>query len=131
MKATLELEFIGANSADFINSLCGQFDRIKPGLGDAFIGRPAPGPWVAEITGRYPSGKLKRTFVRSKRDYSRANSKGSRGVWLWFVLESDKLCEVHARTSWKNSTDYFCAITVTGDIYTLSDDEVGEWLSVL
>jgi hypothetical protein len=131
MKATLELEFIGANSADFINSLCGQFDLIKPGLGEAVIGRTAPGPWVAEITGKYPSGKLKRSFVRSKRDYSRANSKGSRGVYLWFILESDKLYEVHARTSWARSTDYFCAITTSGDVYTLSDEEVSEWLSSL
>lgn len=131
MKATIKLEFIGANSADFMNYLCGQCDRIAPGLGEAVIGRTAPGPWVAEITGQYPSGKLKRSFVRSKRDYSRANSKGSRGVYLWFILESDKLYEVHTRISWARSTDYFCAITTSGDVYTLSDEEVSEWLSSL
>lgn len=131
MKATLELEYIGADSADYLNAMCRQFNQARPGLGDSFIGRPSPGPWVAEIIDKYPSGKLRRTFVRSNRDYSRANSKGSRGVYLWFVLESDKLYEVHARTSWKGSCNYFCAVTEAGDINNLTDDEAKEWLSAL
>ena len=132
MKATLELEYIGADSADGLNAMCRQFNRLGgAGFGDKFIGRPSPGPWVAEITGKYPSGKLQRTFVRSNRDYSRANSKGSRGVYLWFILESDHLYEVHARTSWKSSHNYFCADTEAGDIRNLTDQESTEWLNAL
>lgn len=132
MKSTLELEFIGADSADWINSMRGSLDKMGgKGFGDKFIGRPSPGPWVAEVTGKYPSGKLQRTFVRSNRDYSRANSKGSRGVYLWFVLESDKLYEVHARCSWKRSENYFCAVTEAGDVRNLTDQEAAEWLSAL
>ena len=131
MKATLELEYIGADSADYLNAMCRQLNQAAPGLGDRFVGRPSPGPWVAEIVGKYPSGKLQRAFVRSNRDYSRANSKGSRGVCLWFVLEADHLYEVHARVSWKSSVNYFCAVTDHGDIQTLTDDEVAEWLSAL
>lgn len=82
MKSTLKLEYIGADSADWLNAMCRQFNRFGGGdFGDKFIGRPSPGPWVAEVTGKYPSGKLQRLFVRSHRDYSRANSKGSRGVY--------------------------------------------------
>lgn len=132
MKSTLKLEYIGADSADWLNAMCRQFNRFGGGdFGDKFIGRPSPGPWVAEVTGKYPSGKLQRLFVRSHRDYSRANSKGSRGVYLWFVIESDKLYEVHERVSWKNTRNYFCCVTEQGDIYVLTDQEAEEWLSAL
>lgn len=132
MKATIELEHIGADTADWLNAMCRSFDSLGgKGFGDKFIGRPSSGPWVAEVTGKYPSGKLQRTFVRSNRDYSRANSKGSRGVYLWFVIESEKLYEVHERVSWKNSRNYFCAVTENGDIKTLTDQEATEWLNAL
>lgn len=131
MKATLSLEFIGADSADWLNAMTRQFNQVAPGLGDLMIGRAKNSPWVAEILGRHPHFKLDRRFLKSNRDYSRANSKGSRGVYLWYVLESDHLYEVNARVSWKNSNRYFCSVTEDGDIYTLNDEEVEEWLSVL
>jgi hypothetical protein len=132
VKATLELEYIGADSADWLNAMCRQFDQLGgKGFGERFIGRASPGPWVAEIIGKYPSGKLQRNFVRSNRDYSRSNSTGSRGVYLWFVIESEKLYEVHKRVSRKNTHNYFCAVTAAGDIYTLTDQEATEWLNAL
>lgn len=130
MKATLKLEYIGADSADLLNAMCRQFNQAEPGLGDRFIGRPKSRPWVAEIIGgsrTHPD----REFVSSKRDYSEANSKGSRGVYLWFLLETDKLYQVHERVSWKNSRRYFVAVREDGEIYTLNDEEVDEWLSAL
>lgn len=131
MKAALELEFIGADAADKLRAMSRLFDQAGSGLGRAMIDAGSTGPWVAEITGKYPSGKLQRSFVRSNRDYSRANSNCSRGVYLWFVLESERLYEVHARISWKGSKNYFCAVTETGDIRNLTDEEAQEWLSAL
>lgn len=131
MKATLSLEFIGANTVATMNGLARMLDAVQPGLGSKTFGSPISGPWVAEITGRHPKLKYERTFLRPSTDYSKANSKGSRGVYRWFVLESDKLYQVHAHTSWKNSGRYFCSVTEAGDIYTLNDEEVEEWLSAL
>ncbi len=131
MKATLSLEFIGADSADWHNAMTKQFNQIAPGFGDYFVGRANTGPWVAEILGRHSHFKLDRRFLPSKRDYSRANSKGSRGVYLWYILESDKLYEVNARVSWKNTNRYFVAVDESGGIYHLTNEEVEEWLNAL
>lgn len=131
MKATLSLEFIGADTAASYNGWIRLVDAMRPGLGRRTFGSRMTGPWVAEITGRHPKLKYERTFLRPNTDYSKANRKGSRGVYRWFVLESGKLYQVHARMSWKNSGRYFCAVTETGDIYTLKDEEVEDWLNAL
>ena len=131
MKTTLSLEFIGADSADWLNAMTRQFNQFSPGLGDYLVGHATDTPWVAEIIGRHPHFKLDRKFLRANRDYSRANSKGSRGVYLWYILESDHLYEVRSRVSWKNSHRYFCSVTEFGDIYTLTNEEVEEWLNAL
>jgi hypothetical protein len=131
VKATLALEFIGADSADWLNTMTKQFNQLAPGFGDRFIGRSRSGPWVAEIIGRHPKFKLDRKFLPSNRDYTRANSKGSRGVYLWYILESNHLYQVNARVSWKNSERYFCATTESGELYYLTDGEADEWLNAL
>ena len=120
VKALLSLEYIGESQ-----------DAKMRGLGRLIGGAPSRSPWVAEIIGRFPSGKLERAFVASNKDYKNANSKGSRGVNLWFVLESDKLYEVHAYSSWKHSYNYFCAVTENGSIRNLTDQEATEWLNAL
>jgi len=133
MKATLSLEFIGADTYQWFRSMTKMYNGLAPGLGDYMIGGPSKGskPWVAEITGKDEKFKLSRTFMKPNWDYKNANSKGSRGVMLWFILESDKLYEVNARVSWKNSDRYFCTVNTDGNIYYLNDDEVKEWLSAL
>lgn len=120
MKAVLTLEYIGEAQ-----------DAKMRGLGRLLGGAPSRSPWVAEIIGKHPSGKLERVFLNANKDYKNANSKGSRGINLWFVLESDKLYEVHAYSSWRHSYNYFCAATANGDIQTLTDKEATEWLSAL
>lgn len=94
-----------------------------------FGGKPIRRPWVAEIIGKHQSKKLDRVFLCSDKDYKNSNSTGSRGVYLNFILETNRLYEVHYYTSWKNSDDYFCAVTENGDIRKLTEDEVKEWLS--
>jgi len=132
MKATLSLEFIGADTYQRFRSMTKMYNGLATGVGDYLIGDiQGIKPWVAEITCSDEKFKLSRTFVNPNWDYKNANSKGSRGVMLWFILESDKLYEVYSRVSWKNSDRYFCAVNITGDIYRLNDDEVKEWLSAL
>lgn len=102
---------------------------MLPGFGDYFVGRKYSGPWVAEITGRNPKFKLSRSFVPSKRDYSKANSKGSRGIYLWYILESGKLYEVYKMSSWKGTDRYFCTVTPKGEIKRMNKEEVEQWLN--
>ena len=75
--------------------------------------------------------RFERIYLTSKRDYSKANSKGSRGVMLCFVLESDTLYEVHSRISWRNSETYFAAVAEGGSLYRLKESEAQEWLNAL
>lgn len=44
------------------------------------------GPWVAEITAVGKTGVLERRFVKGLKDYTHANSVGSRGVYMQFIL---------------------------------------------
>jgi hypothetical protein len=120
MKATLGIEYIGESQ-----------DAKMRGLGRILGGAPSRNPWVAEIVGRFPSGKLERTFLNCNKDYKNANSVGSRGVTLWFTLEENKMYEVHGYASWKRSYNYFCAVTTNGKIHRLTPREATEWQNVL
>lgn len=131
MKASLRLEFIGANDYDAIRGAERMMNAIAPGIGSAFVGDMPRGPYVAEITWDAESMRFARSYLTSKRDYSKANSKGSRGVILCFVLEIERLYEVHSRISWRSSETYFAAVAETGSVYRLKESEAQEWLNVL
>lgn len=129
MKATLCLEYIGESGDAQIALYSGKLDGIFPGLGVAAFGGKNPRkPWVAEIVGYHGKYGFERSFLPSKRNYSRANSSGSRGVELWFVLEFGKVYEVKAPQSWRSIDRYFCRVNDDGDIIRMSKDEVGSWL---
>lgn len=87
-------------------------------------------PWVARITGRDPKYGFARQFVRGQIDYSQANSKGSRGVYLYFTL-SPGVYEVYARLSWKRSKRYFVRANDDGTKDEISKEEVLAWLHSL
>ena len=119
MKASLTLEWIGAeeDSRLYSSALWG--------------GPPIRKPWVAKVIGIHASGKLDRMFLAGSKDYKKANGKGSRGVSLSFILETNYLYEVRCHLSWRRSTQYFCAVTELGDIVELSKTEAEEWLNNL
>jgi len=119
MKASLGLEFIGANTADSVR----EFRRggITPNPKD--LGRNHKRPWVAEITG-CSRGVLTRQFVRGQRDYSQANGTGSRGIWLFFILEYGRVYEIFERLSWTSCAQYFCTVDPFGEIHKLTREEV-------
>lgn len=116
MKAALRLEWIGAEEGRRLSSTM------------LWGGPPLRKPWVAELTGFYASGKPIRRFVDSHTDYRSANAKGSRGVFLTFILETDRLYHVHECISWRRSNDYLCAITEQGNIVELTNSQGVEWL---
>lgn len=115
MLAALALEWIGHD-----------MDRLAVQLGEKALRRP----WVAEITG-IDGHRLSRRFIDGRIDYVNANSPGSRGVMLHYLLESDHLYEVSAWTAWKSPERYFCWATESGDIRRCTEQEAREWAKAL
>ena len=70
-------------------------------------------PWVSE---------LGHGIVHYKKDYSRSNSNGSRGVYAVYTLEEGKVYEVNA---W--SERYFCTVR-DWQVVRLENEEVEAWL---
>lgn len=92
---------------------------------------PSRRPWVARITGRDPRYGYARAFVRGQVDYSQANSVGSRGVMLYFALESDAYYQVHANVSWSRMERYCIHTDAAGAYQRVAEQEVEEWLRTL
>ncbi len=126
--ASLCLEWIGHDAHCALQGYKGMFDMLAPGMGDWMVGKASPRIWAAEITGKDPRYGLSRSFLRAKLDYSRANSKGSRGVEACYILYSDHVYEVNAAVSWKRNRRYFCRVDDGGNIVEISREEVDEWL---
>ena len=85
-------------------------------------------PWVARITGITNLGFV-REFVSCTKDYSDANSIGSRGVYAYYILR-DGVYEVNERLNWKRARRYF--IRVQREAFSeISREEVLRWLGVV
>lgn len=80
--------------------------------------------WVAEITGIMRNGELRRVFLKKNKDYSQANSVGTRGVYAFFVLDSGRLYEVMQPLSWSKTDHYFCSVDDIGQQTRFSMEEV-------
>lgn len=104
MFAVLELEFIAEN---FYASKRHASERDAR-YGE-YLGRDKSRPWVARLIGFDERLSFTREFVRGQIDYSRANSVGSRGVYLYFPLK-DGIYEVNARETWKRTRRYFLRV---------------------
>lgn len=86
-------------------------------------------PWVAEITGRRRGyGGFERDFLRPKRDYTNANSKGTRGVRCHWTLAVNRVYEAHCPESWNRSRRVFLRATPDGDVREIGNAEVEAWL---
>lgn len=130
MKATLQLEYIGERQDAEMVLYQRMIDEAIPGLGSAFIDKPRIRmPWVAEIIGRHKKFGLDRRFIAANWQRTRANSTHSRGVELWFVLESGRCYQVRHFTSWRNLERYFCRVTRAGEIVRMNNEEVEAWLN--
>lgn len=85
--------------------------------------------WVARITGLDPQYHFNREFVRGQKDYSEANSVGSRGVYIYYAL-TDGVYEVNAPTSWTRTDRYFMRVEGT-QMTRMSMEEVMAWAESL
>lgn len=127
VKAILALEAIGDN----LSYDCAMMRKLLkvaiPESVDLFKS-PWQRPWVAEILGWHAKWKYDRRFLTYDKDFSEANSKGSRGVRHFYLLESGRVYEVHEMITWKRRRRYFCQVTAEGDIQEISEEEVEQWL---
>ena len=129
MKATLALEYIGESQDALLKMYSMIIDQVKPGLGRRVVGNARPRkPWVARIVGRDPKYGWTREFLRANWQRKRANSTHSRGVELWFVLDSGNVYEVKSPTSWRSSDRYFCIVNGEGDIQRIAESVIEQWL---
>lgn len=110
MKAVLEIELIGENIIKEMKGWSNFCDNINSGLGKKLIGETPSSGWVSEITGFGTKYKYERQFLKPKKDYSRANSAGSRGVYAEYILDEGKIYDVLAPINWKHKERYFCKV---------------------
>lgn len=128
MKAFIEIELFAQDLAQ-LNRFCTNItNEVLPGLGNmVFGGMPSSG-WAAEITGTDPKYKYQRSFLKRKKEYSRGNSKGSRGIYAEYILETGRLYEVKEQKSWSRFERYFCKVNDDGEVLKIDETEVIEWL---
>lgn len=99
----------------------GRVDLIR----DVFtVGTYGQLPWVAEITGPDRRYGLARAFLRGQKDYTEANSVGSRGVYIHYILESGRVYEVARMANWKRQERYFFRLDESGDEIRMTAQEV-------
>src|SRR5262245_32437940 len=107
MKAQIKIEAIGDDTDQLLRFFTSFTNELVPGLGDmTFGGKPKPSYWVAQITGVHERFKYERKFLKGKKDYTHANRKGSRGVFVYYLVESGNVYEVK-RSSKRR---YFCIV---------------------
>ena len=96
------------------------------GLAALFLGKIPPRAWVARV--KYIRGNyVQREFVQGKKDFTNADSIGSRGVMAHYFL-SDGLYEVSAPQSWKNTDRYFAYIE-DGELWRATREEAILWVN--
>lgn len=130
MKAALEIECIGdgfRSEDDFRASVLG---AILDKMADRRVFGSPKRWWVAEITGRDPKYGYRREFLHYQKDYSRANSTGTRGIYATYVLDEGRLYEVSAPQSWSATDRYFCTVR-DGRIVRLSQEEADDWVDTM
>ena len=127
MAAILRLECIGDDTDQQFRLYRNMTNEMLPGLGDLAFSLPKRW-WAAEITGPSPKYGYERQFLRYKKDYSEANSVGSRGVYAYYILQKGRIYEVSAPRSWKNTDRYFCRVQA-GEIVRIDREDVDRWLN--
>lgn len=86
-----------------------------------------PRNWAAQIFGSNGRGGWVRSFLTGSRDYSRANSKGSRGIMVSYILEQGPIYEIRAPLTWSSSDRYFARV-MDNVLTRMTDIEVEECL---
>jgi hypothetical protein len=85
-----------------------------------------PEPWVAEVTGWVDGIRPLLVRLRARRDYTRANATGDRGVVDYYHLTPGRLYQVCEVRSLSGATLRF-AVARDGRVVYLSEEEVRGW----
>jgi hypothetical protein len=125
MKAQIKIEAVGDDVDQFLRQFRNLTNDLAPGLGDMTFGKPLHTYWVAQITGVHPKYKYERQFLRGKKDYTHANRKGSRGVFVYYLLESGNVYEVKKSSKCR----FFCIVDDEGDVVEVDKDYVEKWIN--
>ncbi len=125
---TKKLECIGDDTAQLMRQFGAFEDMFFGGQRRSYTGG-FNRAWVAIIKDYY-QGKFLREFPLGYKDYSEANSKGSRGVYKYYYLEEGYIYEVSEPTSWKNTDRYFCRVE-DGIEFKMSKEEVIDYFEAL
>lgn len=91
-----------------------------------FFGNPPARAWVARVKGMRDKW-VDREFVQGQKDYTKANSVGSRGVELHFFL-TDGLYEISSPVSWAKTDRYFAYIE-DGELWRVTREQAQEWVN--
>jgi len=110
MKAIVSIELFNDDVIHEDRQLKNFYNCMVPTLGNKVFGTIPSSGWVAEIIGFDPKYKYARTFLKFKKDYSQANSKGSRGIFAEYILDENKIYEIKQQVTWKRSERYFCKV---------------------
>jgi hypothetical protein len=124
VKAQIKIEAIYDNVVQEMKAWTILANAASPGLGDSTFGKPLTGPWVAKITGKDFHYGYKREFIQGKKDYTHANSKGSRGVFCFFMVENGHVYEVKG-----SRRRYFCKVDNDGEVIEITRKDVDEWIN--
>jgi len=124
MKAQMKIEAIGDDVDQMLRLWTNILNEGLPGLGDMTLGKPLHTYWVAQITGDDSKYKYARRFLRGKKDYTHANRKGSRGVFVYYLLESGYVYDVKKSSKRR----FFCIVDDQGDIVEVDKDFVDQWI---
>lgn len=129
MRAVLRLEVIGDNYLQY-KKLVDQGKAPQPYLKQYIkllrYGRKHFRPWVARLTGLDEKYGFRREFVHSSRDYSHANSIGSRGIFEYWALPPG-IYEVNECLKLGHARRYFVRVEGT-EIIEIGKEEVLECL---
>ncbi len=106
-----------------------RFALTLEAIADNLRGFGAPSRnWVARIFGSDGRGGWARVFVSGARNYSNANSIGSRGISVTYFLEEGPIYEISAPQTWKLTERYFVRI-IDGQPLRLTKEEVEQCLA--
>ncbi|MBU2395700.1 MAG: hypothetical protein KKH70_20390 [Gammaproteobacteria bacterium] len=88
------------------------------------IGNPRrgfPSSFIKKWTG-FGLNRIEEVVVQGQRDYSNANSVGSRGVFKYYFLSEGGIYHVSSPESWNRTDEYYCQV-VNNDIIRMDFEE--------
>ena len=78
--------------------------------------------WCARLTRIDQKYGFRREFVKGRKDYAKANSVGSRGVMVWYILDPG-VYEVSSPETWKRTRRYFLRVNYDGTTEEISHED--------